>query len=235
MSDVSHGSDSPHGPDWWQASDDRWYPGELHPWRQGGPDATQASSAAPYAFYGEPARLHHGEPAKTRPEAIVRPDGGGGIRRAAPSRHRGCGGGRSPGRRPALGFTRSREFEGAGGVRSSLATGYDRVGSGAEPHGRGRRAESDGREPRTESNCRTDDCSRHEGLQPDLALVHRLRLGGLRRGTPFGLHAWRVTGRAVRRRLWMRQVLVLVQLSRVHRPCTDLVSLVVPGRGRSER
>ena len=34
MSDVPHGADSPQGPGWWQASDDRWYPGELHPWRE---------------------------------------------------------------------------------------------------------------------------------------------------------------------------------------------------------
>ena len=45
MSDVPYGADFPQGPDWWQASDDRWYPGELHPWRQGEDAGTQEPPA----------------------------------------------------------------------------------------------------------------------------------------------------------------------------------------------
>ncbi len=51
MSDVSHGADSPQGPDWWQASDDRWYPGELHPWRRPG-EAAGAPESRPGTSYG---------------------------------------------------------------------------------------------------------------------------------------------------------------------------------------
>ena len=43
-------SDTPSGPDWWQASDDRWYPPETHPdYRPGSPQPTPglASFAAP--------------------------------------------------------------------------------------------------------------------------------------------------------------------------------------------
>jgi len=53
MSDVSHGADSPQGPDWWQASDDRWYPAELHPWRRADAYPSQWSAGALYARSGE--------------------------------------------------------------------------------------------------------------------------------------------------------------------------------------
>lgn len=41
--DPYAGSPKPMGPEWWQAADGKWYPGELHPDRQ----ATAAAESAP--------------------------------------------------------------------------------------------------------------------------------------------------------------------------------------------
>ena len=45
------------GPDWWQASEGKWYPAELHPDRQAPPPAPPAADAAP-----EPTPAHPTEP-----------------------------------------------------------------------------------------------------------------------------------------------------------------------------
>ena len=45
--DPYAGSQKPMGPDWWQASDGKWYPGELHPDRQAPAAADAAADPHP--------------------------------------------------------------------------------------------------------------------------------------------------------------------------------------------
>ena len=65
--DPYAGSSKQIGPDWWQASDGKWYPGELHPDRQAPVAAAAEPAAEPHPIDPDPS-----EPVATGDESTSR-------------------------------------------------------------------------------------------------------------------------------------------------------------------